>query len=102
MKRFDIFNATFRWNGCADMRPWLILDVRGDGCVDCFPISTQCYNADCFSLDMGHEDFPATGLRKSCYIHDSHIIGIPLANFAVQRGSLVGELLNEFRLYSGY
>ncbi len=102
MRRFDIFNATFSWNGCEDTRPWLVLDVRRDGLVDCFPISSQCYSSDYFCLDMGHDDFAATGLKKSCYIHDSHIISIPEGNFGKKRGSLVGSLLSEFREYSGF
>jgi hypothetical protein len=102
MQRFDIFNATFQWNGCNDTRPWLVIEVRPDGYVDCFPIASQCYNTDCFSLDMGDDDFPATGLKKSCYIHDSHIISIPSGNFGKQRGALMNEILDEFKQYAGF
>jgi hypothetical protein len=102
MQRFDIFNATFPWNGRNDTRPWLVIEVRGGGRVDCFPISSQCYNMDCFSLDMGHDDFPATGLKKSCYVHDSHVFSIPIENFGKQRGSLTNEMLAEFKQYAGF
>jgi hypothetical protein len=101
MQPFDIFNATFPWNGCNDTRPWLVIEVRPDGLVDCFPISSQCYHTDCFSLDQGHDDFAATGLTKNCYIHDTHIMSIPAADFGKRRGALAGELLNEFKEYSG-
>ena len=84
------------------MRPWLVIEVRADGLVDCFPVSSQCYGADCFSLDQGHADFPATGLKKSCYIHDAHIFSIPVGDFGKRRGALTNELLSEFKQYAGF
>ena len=101
MQPFDIFNAVFLWHGCADMRPWLIVDLRPNGIVGCFPIASQSYGSSSFFLDSAEPDFPATGLKKSCHIHDDHLYDIPVANFRNQRGVLTGELLKAFREYAG-
>jgi hypothetical protein len=101
MKPFDIFSATFLWNGCEDMRPWLIVEVRPNQKFACFPSSSASYSGSSFPLDSDHPDFPATGLAKSCYIHDSHLFDLPATCFNKQRGVLTGELLAQFRDYAG-
>jgi hypothetical protein len=101
MQPFDIYNAVFDWHGCQDMRPWLILELRPHATMACFPIASQSYGASAFPLDMSDPDFPATGLKKSCFIIDSHLYDIPLSNFKNPRGSLKGELLHAFRQYAG-
>jgi hypothetical protein len=101
MLPFDIFSATFQWNGCDDMRPWLIVDVRPEQRYGCFPISSAAYAGSCFPLDPEHPDFSATGLKKACYIHDSKLVELPAACFNKQRGVLTGELLAQFRDYAG-
>ena len=101
MQPFDIYNAVFEWQGCQDMRPWLVVDIRPEGVVGCLPIASQAYGGSSFFLDSADRDFPATGLKKSCHIHDSHIYDIPAANFRKRRGALTGELLQAFREYAG-
>ena len=83
------------------MRPWLIIERRVNGVFGCFPISGQCYDGSCFEIVSSHADFAATGLKKSCFIHDSHIFELPGDVFATRRGRLAGVLLAEFRDFSG-
>lgn len=101
MKRFDIYNAVVEWSGSHDLRPWLIVEVRSGDMLACFPISGQCYDANCFFIESNQADFPFTGLTKSCFIHDSHIIEIPASKFKLKRGQLQGQLLIDFLDYSG-
>lgn len=101
MQRFDIYNAEGRWNGCADMRPWIIIELRPTEVIGCFPIASQCYNGNCFPLNSNDPDFPATGLSKSCFIHDTHIIEIPTAQLGRYCGRLVNQLLRDFLDFSG-
>jgi len=102
MRPYEIYNAEFAWNGCVDMRPWVIVEIKGGGkFFGCFPIASQCYQGGCFLIESSHPDFPATGLTKTCNVHDSHIIELPLSAFRKRRGALVGELLKEFRKHTG-
>ena len=102
MQPFEIHNAVMPWNGCEDMRPWIIVSIlAGSTCAGCFPIASEWYDASGFFLDKGHKDFAATGLAKNCYILDSHIIDVPRSCFRRQRGILTGELLEDFREYAG-
>src|SRR5689334_20308273 len=101
MQRFDIRNAEVTWNGCADMRPWLIVELRSAELVGCFPVASQCYDGTCFPIDSDHPDFAATGLTKSCFIHDTHIIEVSIARIARHRGCLQGQLLADFMEFSG-
>jgi hypothetical protein len=101
MQPFQIYNATFAWNGCQDMRPWLIIDLRPSGLVGCLPISSHCYSGSCFPLDRNDPDFRATGLNKSCYLHDDRIYDLSFNCFGKYRGELSGDLLARFRDYSG-
>jgi hypothetical protein len=101
MQPFEIYNATFSWRGCDDTRPWLIIDVRSNGSYGCFPIASECYEGSCFPLSKSHPDFAATGLKKDCHILDARIYDLPASSFERRRGALVGELLGEFRRFSG-
>jgi hypothetical protein len=101
MQRFEIYNAEVQWHGCADMRPWLIVEIRSPGVLGCFPIASQCYDGNCFPIDSEGADFTATGLTKSCFIHDTHIIEIPVAQLRRYRGRLEGQLLADFLDFSG-
>ena len=101
MNQFEIYDATQQFKGCADRRPWLIVDIRPNGIFGCFPIASECYQDSCFPIDASHADFPATGLKKSCHIIDSHIYDIPQSAFHRRRGQLEGEMLTEFREFSG-
>jgi len=101
MERFDIFYLTFPWNGCADQRPWLIVDFRGNN-VGCYPISGHCYTGECFFISNTHPDFVHTGLKKSCHVHDVRIIEINANLFVSRRGELRNELLKAFCEYSGH
>ena len=102
MDPFDVCQAEHRWNGCDDQRPWLIVDLRQNGQMyGCFPIASECYSGSCFYLDHSDPDFPATGLNKSCYIHDTHIVEIPAGKIIRKRGALVNALLKNFRDFAG-
>ena len=101
MRPFEIYNATVAWRNCADMRPWLIVDCRPGDIFGCFPFSGQCYDGNCFEVPASHVNFAATGLTKSCFILDSHIIEIPISAFSRRRGELAGALLSDFRKYAG-
>ena len=102
MNRFEIYNATMEWNGCADTRPWIIVELRSVGLFGCFPIASHCYSGNCFPLDNdGGADFLRTGLSKSCFIHDTHVIEVPADRFGRFRGLLQGQLLIEFLEFSG-
>src|SRR5580658_9531297 len=101
MAEFDIYNAKFSWHGCADVRPWLIIHLRPRGIYGCLPIASECYGGQCFFVTDSDPDFQATGLRKSCYIHDERIFDLPSAALQAKRGQLEGDLLTRFRKFSG-
>jgi hypothetical protein len=101
MQAFDIYNCKTTWRNCTDTRPWLIVETARADTVGCFPISGECYDGNCFWISKDHPDFSHTGLSKSCYIHDSHIVEIDRANVLRRRGCLQGSLLAEFREFSG-
>lgn len=101
MVLFDIYNATLRWRGCADTRPWIIVGPRVGADWDCSRSRGQYSAGNTFTVEMGHPDFPATGLSKTCHIHYGSIIQVPESCFDRRRGCLGGELLAEFRKASG-
>src|SRR5271154_2764161 len=102
MKRFDIYDAQVIWGGCEDRRPWLIVEIVVEGKVfGCFPISGQSYRGTAFYISKDDADFGATGLSKSCYIHDSHIIELKAEDLIKRRGRLEKDLLARFRDFSG-
>jgi hypothetical protein len=101
MQRFDIHNAEAQWHGCSDVRPWLIVEIRSADVVGCFPIASQCYDGNGFPIDSNNADFAATGLTRSCFVHDTHIIEIPVARIGCRRGRLQGQLLKDFLDFSG-
>lgn len=101
MRPYEIFYARHRWLNCDDPRPWLIVDLRGNQLLGCFPISGQCYDGQCFFISRTHPDFPATGLAKDSYIHDKFIIELAVDEFLDRKGELTGELLAEFLQYAG-
>jgi len=101
MKLFDIYDAQVLWAGCPDRRPWIIVEAPTSGRAGCFPISGQDYQGTHFFISSNDPDFPATGLKKSCYIHDDQIIHIPVNLFIKWRGYLQGALLASFRKQSG-
>jgi hypothetical protein len=101
MQVWEIYNAIEPWHGCADMRPWLVVEVRPFGLYGCFPFSSECYGGSCFEISHSHPDFAATGLTKSCFIQDSHIIELSSQRFSRRRGALTGRLLADFRAFSG-
>jgi hypothetical protein len=101
MQPFDIFFAEFQWKGCNDRRPWLIVELITDGCFDCFPISGQDYGGTAFGLDQTHPDFAATGLSKSCFIHDERFYRLTSACLKRRKGVLTGQLLTLFLKHAG-
>ena len=101
MALFDIFNAVVDWSHCRDQRPWLIVEVRHGGTFGCFPISGQCYAGDCFPICVEDPDFPATGLKKNCFVHTTHIIEVRREQFGNHREALTGQLLRDFRSHAG-
>jgi hypothetical protein len=101
MQPFEIYLVKHPWNNCEDARPWLVIDLRQGLMVGCFPIATDCYGGSCFFISSSHPDFAATGLDHDSNIHDSHILDVPWGSFIKKRGELVGQLLADFRLFSG-
>ena len=71
MAPFEIYLAQYPWRGCNDSRPWLLIQPSANGGFACFGISGQDYEYDAFPLEMTDPEFPATGLRKTSYIHDN-------------------------------
>lgn len=102
MDLFEIHLMHHSWNGCNDPRPWLIVDFPESGnVIGCFPISTECYCGNCFFISESHPNFSATGLDHASNVTDMYIIELP-GNSVIKRiGELEGELLAEFRQYSG-
>jgi len=96
MQPFEILLAEFEWKGCKDTRPWLVIEKTEEGHFNCFPISGQDYQSVGFRLDSTDPDFPATGLRKTCYIHDETLYSLPPSSFRDHKGSLRGALLARF------
>lgn len=96
MRPFEIYYAKVLWGGCFDERPWLIVQLLPGGFLGCFPISGQCYSNSCFYLDSTHPGFPATGLTKSCFIHDSHIIRLSNDQLLRRRGRFAGSTFDRF------
>jgi hypothetical protein len=83
------------------MRPWLIVDERGPDIFGCFPIASESYGDSGFPLNKSRPDFRATGFEKDCYVIDSKLYDLPRSAFCKKRGELVGELLADFRKFSG-
>ena len=102
MRAFDVYNATIEWGGCIDMRPWIIVEMRSNGFVGCVPVSSECYDGGCFEISASHPDFQATGLAKSCYVHDFHVFNGSIGIFRKHRGELTNDLLVEFREATGF
>lgn len=100
MEKFDIFNATQLFNGCPDMRPWLVVHCRGE-MWSCFPISSHTYNDGGFFLPQNHPDFHLTGLSRECYILDDRYYELASPQFKRKRGVLAGALREEFEKYAG-
>lgn len=102
MQPFEIHLARQRWLNCDDARPWSIVRTLVNGDCECFPISGVCYGgASCFPLSVSDAEFPATGLSKDCYVHDSRLYLRRPNQFLKIRGLLTGSLLAEFRKYAG-
>jgi hypothetical protein len=78
-----------------------MIDVRPNGTAGCFPISGECYADSCFPWPINDPDLPATGLKKTCYIHDERIFDLEPDEFRSGRGVLTGRLLAEFRKFAG-
>lgn len=101
MQVFQIFYGQMTWKGCPDRRPFLIVECDDEGVVRCFPISGECYQADAFFLDSNDPDFAATGLAKSCYIHDECFYELHCSALQEYKGVLQGDLLRRFLSSSG-
>ena len=103
MQLFEVYNAKYTWMNCDDTRPWIVVDmsIAQDGLIGCFPLSGQCYYGDCFLVEQRHDDFPYTGLSKSCYVHDQRVLDLPFECFSLKRGDFRNNLLLDFRRYSG-
>ena len=101
MAEFDIYNAKFSWHGCDDVRPWLIIQFRPNNVYGCVPIESECYGGQCFFISDADPDFTATGLKKSCYVHDERIYDLPAVSLRAKRGRLKDDLLDRFRKFSG-
>lgn len=97
---YEVWQAQHRWGICDDQRPWLVIQVGSVVCR-CFPISGNCYGGGCFEISNEHPDFPATGLTKHCFLHDTHILEIPVKNFIKRRGCFENELLTEALRHAG-
>ncbi len=101
MRPYEIYYARVVWNGCDDERPWVIVELRPNKKFGCFPISGQCYSGSCFPIDASHTDFAATGLTKSCFVHDDWIIELDASAFSRLKGELTGQLLDDFLAFTG-
>jgi hypothetical protein len=102
MQLFEIHLARQPWLNCDDARPWLIVRVLPNGNCECFPISGVSYGGvSCFPLSTSDADFPATGLSKDCFIHDSRLYLLRPGQFLKLRGALTGSLLADSRKYAG-
>ena len=102
MDIFEIHMMKHPWNGCEDARPWLIVDFPpGRNVVGCFPIATQCYGGQCFYISENDPDFESTGLAHSSNVIDEKIIEISTDRIIKRKGELTGQMLANFRNYSG-
>jgi mRNA-degrading endonuclease toxin of MazEF toxin-antitoxin module len=101
MNRFDIYDAQIEWGGCTDRRPWLIVETPANNRVGCFPISGQSYRGTPFAISDKDPDFPATGLKKTCFVHDERITEFSVEVLIKRRGRLENDLLKRFRAHSG-
>lgn len=101
MNPFDIYMATFRWRGCDDVRPWLLVRKTVAGWL-CFAISRRDYDGAPFELPRGDPAFPATGLPATSYVYDAESYHeVPAAAFGKRLGRLEGDLLDQFRKSAG-
>jgi hypothetical protein len=101
VKPFEIYRARFRWRGCDDPRPWLLVRT-GDAGWLCFAISTKDYDSGPFELPSQDPDFPATGLKVTSYVYDAESFHeLPAGAFMTRLGLLQGDLLRRFRDSSG-
>jgi hypothetical protein len=100
--RFDIYFGAWPWGGTDYRRWWLLVQLYpNEGSVGCFPISTKDYKPPHFEISSEHPDFAATGLKETSYVHDEHVIKIPLTRFEKRTGDLRGSLKEAFIKSSG-
>jgi hypothetical protein len=95
MVPFDIYRISLPWAGCNDARPWLIIDVRPKGVFGSFPIASQCYQGRCYKIESSHEDFPSTGLTKTCHVH--HGLIVEVTSKTLRAGKRLGRLEGSLR-----
>jgi len=101
-----IFRAQLQFRKCTDLRPWIVIDVRGEKEAVVLPISAQMdlYEGPGhhFLLDAAHPNFLETGLRRTCYIDDRFPVVVLMDQLVEYRGRLVGELATSFERWGGW
>ena len=92
-KPLEIYQIRARWGRSTDPRPCIVLDPPIGDTVTIALISGEMdlYDRSMhFLIQKEHPDFPATGLKKTCYIAGDMIRDTKTANLLHKRGELEG------------
>lgn len=100
MAAFDIWLGASSFRLSNDVRPWVLIDERGDQ-FGCFPLSSVCYGEVCFEISDTHPDFAATGLDKRSFVYDESLYELSMSDLTQRLGQLEGALLVEFKKFAG-
>lgn len=101
MDELAIWMGRAPWNGSQDERPWILVEETFPGTFACFPVSSQCYQGQCFNVAPDDPDALETGLTRDSYIHYAHFVELYPTDLRRPIGFLRGDLLRRFREEAG-
>ena len=99
----EIYQAKIRIGFSDDLRPCVVIDPPFLGRLTVSPLSAQMDLYDPrkdFLLDSNHDDFPTTGLAKTCYAI-GRFIEIDERKLGRYRGRIAGQLASDFAEWLG-
>lgn len=99
---YDVYQVKdFVLGRSSDPRPCIVLDVRENGDVDVIPLSGAMDLRRSawlhFLISCEDPDFPATGLKKTCFAIGDCIATVSATQLLSKRGCLEGSLLQRFQ-----
>jgi mRNA-degrading endonuclease toxin of MazEF toxin-antitoxin module len=93
---YEVYDVETKFRESRDRRPAVVIEPPSPSGVPVALISgaMDLYQGPAvhFRLDPTHPDFPATGLKKDCYIAGDEIYTIRPDQLIHRRGKLQGEL----------
>jgi hypothetical protein len=98
-RRLDIHWSIVEVRTSRDQRPCIIVESGAGETVFVAPLSSQLDLYDRsrhFLIESSDPDFPATGLRKSCFVLGDFLRDIPASSVGKLIGRLEGDLALRF------